>query len=84
MSTDREFIEQVAENVRAAMAPGQHQIVALASVIGVNRTTAGKRYRGQQEFTPSDLQHIADWLGYDPGDFFSSDFVIKKPAALAA
>lgn len=73
----------VASNVRAAMGARMASISEMALVIGTTRTTAGKRYRGDQPFSLSDLGNLGAWLGYAPEEFASPTF-IASPAALAA
>lgn len=80
MNGDKQLIQTVADNVRAALGADKKSISELAVVIGVNRTTAGKRYNGTVEFRLGDLEAIGKWLGYEPLSFLNQEFKVHPRA----
>jgi transcriptional regulator with XRE-family HTH domain len=55
--------ERVAGAVRAEIARQRCGRAALADAIGVSRATIDRRLAGDQEFTVTELQAAADFLG---------------------
>ena len=83
MNSETEFTQQVASNVRSALAADRKLIGDLAVVIGTTRSTAGKRYRGLVPFELADIDKIAKWLGYQPRDFLSKEFRVRRSEVAA-
>lgn len=60
--------ERVAGAVRAEIARQRRSRLDLAAAIGVSRATVDRRLAGEQDFTVTELQDAADFLGVKAAD----------------
>lgn len=61
--------EQIASEVRAALAKHRKTAADLARVCGISAHTAGRRLNGASPFSIVELFTIAEWLGTDMQSF---------------
>ena len=62
--------ERVSAAVKAEAARADMTHAQLAAVLGIDRRSVGRRLRGQQEFSPSELAAIASHLNIPVAVFF--------------
>jgi transcriptional regulator with XRE-family HTH domain len=65
--------ERVAGAVRAEIARQRRSRHDLAAAIGVSRATVDRRLAGEQDFTVTELQDAADFLGVKAADLLGED-----------
>lgn len=65
--------ERVAGAVRAEIARQRRSRLDLANAIGVSRATIDRRLAGDQDFTVTELQDAADFLGVKAADLLGED-----------
>lgn len=63
--------ERVAGAVRAEVARQRRSRLDLARAIGVSRATVDRRLAGEQDFTVTELQDAADFLGVKAADLLA-------------
>lgn len=64
--------EQVAAEVRAALARHRKSRSELAEVLGLSLTTVGRRLSGESPFTVAEVGRIAAWLGINPASLMAT------------
>lgn len=72
--------ERVAGAVRAEIARQRRSRLELANAIGVSRATVDRRLAGEQDFTVTELQDAADFLGVRAADLLGENEVEQVSA----
>lgn len=64
---------EIAANVRAELARGQHQQQAIAGLLDVSRMAIHRRLTGQTPFRVDELSKIAAFIGVSVSDLIGED-----------
>lgn len=72
--------DRTAANVRGVMAYQGHSVSELAGQLNVTSRTARAKYDGKSEFDISELEVLAEWLGYPASELTSPELVLKIAA----